>query len=285
MVIALAGVVASSALASTIVGTARDDTLRGTAKADRLLGKAGNDRLFGMAGNDYLQGGPGRDRFSCGPGRDTAVAEAREAVAKDCEVVKRTGAAQPTTPIPPPRAIAPAATEHAAATAASAGAARQGGVLRRLREHRRQRQLRRRGRRPELLAVQVHVRGRVHAARQAQRRRCHVLRIGRDCGRPNVLGGRDDLLRDQREVQRLLRRVRDLGVGTLPGARDARRGRDALRVRLGWGGLVRQVARLISPRGRSARVSGQTAATRLRSRAAPDAARTSAPGRERGWTG
>jgi hypothetical protein len=111
--IVLGGLFVSSALASTIVGTPRNDTLRGTPLADRLLGRAGNDRLYGLAGNDRLQGGPGLDRFSCGPGRDTAVAEVGEAVAKDCEIVKRIGAAPvappppPATPPPPPPPPAP----------------------------------------------------------------------------------------------------------------------------------------------------------------------------------
>jgi hypothetical protein len=96
---AVAAVVTTSALAGSIVGTARNDTLRGTAGADRLYGRAGNDALFGMAGADYLNGGAGKDRFSCGAGRDTVVAERGETVARDCEVVRRSGG---TTPTPPP---------------------------------------------------------------------------------------------------------------------------------------------------------------------------------------
>ena len=49
-----------------------------------------------MAGGDYLNGGPGKDRFSCGAGRDTVVAEKGESVARDCEVVRRTGGTTPT---------------------------------------------------------------------------------------------------------------------------------------------------------------------------------------------
>jgi len=94
--------------ASTIVGTARHDTLRGTPKSDKLYGKAGNDKLFGLGGNDVLVGGAGgdllvggagADRLACGHGRDIARADARDKVAKDCEVVK--GLVKPP-PQPPP---------------------------------------------------------------------------------------------------------------------------------------------------------------------------------------
>jgi Ca2+-binding RTX toxin-like protein len=104
----LGGLVVSSALAATVVGTAGNDVLRGTARADRLLGKGGNDRLYGLAGNDYLQGGPGVDQYVCGPGRDTVVAAPGENVAKDCEIVKRVGAAPPDTTTPPPADTTPA---------------------------------------------------------------------------------------------------------------------------------------------------------------------------------
>jgi hypothetical protein len=103
----LTGVVVGSLVAtgavpaSTIVGGAGNDTLRGTPKADKLYGKAGNDRLFGFAGNDLLFGGAGGDRLVCGPGRDTAWADAKDRVAKDCEIVK--GLKRP--PSPPPVAL------------------------------------------------------------------------------------------------------------------------------------------------------------------------------------
>ena len=80
--------VASAVPASTIVGGSQNDTLRGTPRADKLYGKAGNDRLFGLRGNDVLVGGAGADRLVCGPGRDIAWADAKDRVAKDCEVVK-----------------------------------------------------------------------------------------------------------------------------------------------------------------------------------------------------
>src|SRR5919202_1663163 len=98
--VVLAGVLPAAVAAKTIVGTARNDVLKGTAKADKLYGRAGNDKLYGRGGNDLLVGGRGADRLSCGPGRDTVVADARDTVAKDCEVVK--GLPRPTpTPLPP----------------------------------------------------------------------------------------------------------------------------------------------------------------------------------------
>ncbi len=100
--VAIAVVVVASAGAGTIRGTSRNDTLRGSAAADKLFGNAGNDKLYGLAGNDYLNGGPGNDVLSggpgadvlaCGSGRDTAVADARDKVGADCEVVQ--GVAKP----------------------------------------------------------------------------------------------------------------------------------------------------------------------------------------------
>src|SRR5438874_8567627 len=89
-----------SVSAATIVGTGRNDVLRGTAKADKLYGKGGNDKLYGRSGNDLLVGGPGADRFFCGPGRDTVIADRRDKIAKDCEVVR--GLPKPPKPKPPP---------------------------------------------------------------------------------------------------------------------------------------------------------------------------------------
>ena len=98
---AVAAILVGAVSAATIVGTPRADVLRGTAKADRLAGRAGNDKLYGLAGNDVLVGGPGADLLACGAGTDTAVADAKDTVRKDCEVVK--GLAPP----PPPPAPAP----------------------------------------------------------------------------------------------------------------------------------------------------------------------------------
>jgi RTX calcium-binding nonapeptide repeat (4 copies) len=114
---------AATVSAATITGTAGHDTLRGTAKGDKLSGKAGNDKLYGAAGNDMLTGGvgndllvggPGADALSCGAGRDTARADARDKVAKDCEVV--TGAPAPTPPAPPPPPPPPVASPVTAGT-------------------------------------------------------------------------------------------------------------------------------------------------------------------------
>ena len=81
--------IVSAAGAKTITGTARNDVLRGTAKADTLHGKQGNDWLYGRGGADVLVPGTGRDIVYCGTGRDTVHADLLDAVAKDCEVVKR----------------------------------------------------------------------------------------------------------------------------------------------------------------------------------------------------
>jgi Ca2+-binding RTX toxin-like protein len=98
-----AGLVAGSVWAATIVGTSRSDVLRGTAKADKLYGKAGNDKLYGRGGNDLLVGGPGADRFFCGPGRDIVVADAKDTVGSDCEIVRGLPKPPPPpTPLPPP---------------------------------------------------------------------------------------------------------------------------------------------------------------------------------------
>ena len=108
--------------AATIRGSAGNDTLRGTTKADRLFGARGNDvilsgagndrldggsgddRLYGQPGSDRIIGGPGLDRLLggagndvllvrdgvrdfvwCGGGLDRVVADAVDAVARDCE--------------------------------------------------------------------------------------------------------------------------------------------------------------------------------------------------------
>lgn len=106
--------------AATIRGTAGNDTIRGGAKADKLYGLGGNDRLYGAGGNDvlaggagndflvgaagsdHLVGGPGADRLSCGAGRDTVSGDAKDKVARDCEVVRGVPApVQPPPPTPP----------------------------------------------------------------------------------------------------------------------------------------------------------------------------------------
>ena len=95
LVVASCGIVAlgfaASALAAIIVGTPRGDVLRGTPRADKIYGHAGKDKLYGGGGNDLLNGGAGVDQFFCGAGRDTVQAERGERVARDCEVVRRSG--------------------------------------------------------------------------------------------------------------------------------------------------------------------------------------------------
>jgi lysophospholipase L1-like esterase len=93
-------VAAGAAWAGTITGTPRADVLRGTSRSDKIYGKAGNDRLFGRAGKDVLVGGPGADVLACGPGRDVAIADRKDKVKSDCEVVK--GRPKLSTPPPPP---------------------------------------------------------------------------------------------------------------------------------------------------------------------------------------
>jgi lysophospholipase L1-like esterase len=91
--------VAGVAWAGTIVGTPRADVLRGTPRNDKLYGKAGNDRIFGYGGKDLLVGGPGADLLVCGKGRDIAIADKRDRVRKDCEVVR--GRPKPKPPTAP----------------------------------------------------------------------------------------------------------------------------------------------------------------------------------------
>jgi RTX calcium-binding nonapeptide repeat (4 copies) len=91
-------------------GTAHGDVLRGTPGADVLRGLGGGDRLYGLGGNDGLFAGRGRDRvfagsgkdvvhaadgasdtIVCGAGRDLVYADRADRVARDCELVGRTG--------------------------------------------------------------------------------------------------------------------------------------------------------------------------------------------------
>jgi hypothetical protein len=111
---------------STMNGRGGDDVLRSGDGADRLDGGAGNDSVDGGFGDDVLVGGPGRDTISgdlaggdcgplwckypwgndtidardgevdsitCGAGTDTVTADPQDAVAPDCEHVKRGGSA------------------------------------------------------------------------------------------------------------------------------------------------------------------------------------------------
>ena len=110
-----------SASTALVVGTAGADSLRGTPKRDVMHGKGGKDRLQGLAGNDLLNGNGGSDRLfggagndrleardgrldrlSCGRGLDTAVVDAADKVAADCEIVRRPSAPPPPPSPPPP---------------------------------------------------------------------------------------------------------------------------------------------------------------------------------------
>ena len=97
-----------TARADILTGTARNDILRGRAGNDRLGGRQGNDRLEGGTGADRLNGGAGKDRLlggpgkdtiesrdgardvvDCGAGRDLVIADRLDAVARNCETVRR----------------------------------------------------------------------------------------------------------------------------------------------------------------------------------------------------
>jgi hypothetical protein len=77
----------------TLIGNALANRLRGGGGDDALKGKRGNDRLGGGAGRDRLDGRDGDsfvDALRCGPGEpDTALADARDTVAADCETVQQ----------------------------------------------------------------------------------------------------------------------------------------------------------------------------------------------------
>ncbi|MBA2461691.1 MAG: hypothetical protein H0V45_08020, partial [Actinobacteria bacterium] len=94
----------------TRTGTARRDVLRGTRGPDVLRGLGGADLLYGLRGNDVLLGGRGQDRLlagagsdvvqakdgvrdtiACGLGRDVVYADRADRIARDCEVVHRSG--------------------------------------------------------------------------------------------------------------------------------------------------------------------------------------------------
>lgn len=103
-----ANVITGNAKVNRLTGTAGgdrvdgrggSDVIKGLGGVDCLVGGAGNDRLVPGAGGDRAGGGPGRDtvrardgardRITCGGGRDTVVADRKDTVAKDCEVVRR----------------------------------------------------------------------------------------------------------------------------------------------------------------------------------------------------
>ena len=87
-----------SARRDVLRGGPAADVLRGRGGNDVLDGRGGNDRLDGGAGADVLVGGPGSDVLTggagadvvrCGAGRDRVLADRRDRVARDCEVVRR----------------------------------------------------------------------------------------------------------------------------------------------------------------------------------------------------
>jgi hypothetical protein len=68
------------------------DRIDGGDDHDKLVGGRGRDRLYGGEGNDRLDGRDReRDTLKCGRGRrDIALADRRDRVSRDCEVVRRT---------------------------------------------------------------------------------------------------------------------------------------------------------------------------------------------------
>jgi hypothetical protein len=111
-----AAILAGLASAATVTGTPGADVLKGTARADVLDGRGGKDRISGLTGADVLIGGSGqdtidggkgddripahpdgtRDRIVCGAGRDIVTADLVDVVPRDCEIVSRQLAADPT---------------------------------------------------------------------------------------------------------------------------------------------------------------------------------------------
>lgn len=108
--------------ATRLVGSDRADDLRSFHEADVIDGRGGDDAIEGWYGDDRITGGAGRDRINadasagactflvcrigagndrvhvrdgardsviCGPGRDVVVADRKDVVAEDCEVVRR----------------------------------------------------------------------------------------------------------------------------------------------------------------------------------------------------
>lgn len=84
----------------TLIGGSGNDKLFGGPGADALMGGTGNDTLSGGGSRDSFKGGGGRDtiktrdgvgreRVSCGSGIDVAIVDRRDAVASDCESVRR----------------------------------------------------------------------------------------------------------------------------------------------------------------------------------------------------
>ena len=73
---------AAGAVQKTVLGTPRADFLVGTETSDRIVARGGNDRIAAEYDG-------GVDSISCGTGRDVVVADARDRIDADCEVVSR----------------------------------------------------------------------------------------------------------------------------------------------------------------------------------------------------
>jgi Ca2+-binding RTX toxin-like protein len=81
-----------------ICGRSGADILSGGDRADTLVGGGGPDRIKGGDGRDQVAAGRGidtvkvrggsRDTVSCGPGRDLVVADNRDVIARNCELVR-----------------------------------------------------------------------------------------------------------------------------------------------------------------------------------------------------
>ena len=100
-----------------------DDTITGDAGFNHLYGLTGKDTIDGAGGgHDVLRGGPGADTVrardasplfgdvGCGGDADTAIVDAADLVAPDCETVDRAAAPAGFTPAGAPDATAPAVT-------------------------------------------------------------------------------------------------------------------------------------------------------------------------------
>jgi Tol biopolymer transport system component len=81
--------VAGAAPAAPIVGTDAGETLFGRRGGDVIRGRAGDDHVYAGDGNDRIDGGDGVDVIHCGRGMDRVVADPDDAVARDCEQVRR----------------------------------------------------------------------------------------------------------------------------------------------------------------------------------------------------
>ncbi|MFL5895568.1 MAG: hypothetical protein ACJ76Z_10730 [Thermoleophilaceae bacterium] len=81
-------------------GAAGDKLLGRDTSDDTLIGGTGDDFIDGRRGDDHVDGGPGIDQIAardlsadtigCGDGSDSVAADERDAVAADCENVRRT---------------------------------------------------------------------------------------------------------------------------------------------------------------------------------------------------